>query len=70
MSAKNTCVQCLHFRKHYVIVAGIYLEAMCGHCVYPRLKHRDFDTPACSHFSLPVSYKNTDAAPKTETPNS
>ena len=27
-----------------------YLKTSCGHCVYPRLKHRKADTPACSHF--------------------
>ncbi len=47
-----TCQSCLHFRQHYILFdANWYSPAGCGHCVYPRLKHRPPQHPACVHFS-------------------
>ena len=69
MNPKRTCTQCVHYRRHYVFICGHYGEAMCGHCTYPRLKHRTPDTPACAHFFPLVPCVNADADPKTEIPN-
>ena len=45
------CSMCIYFRQHYIHWdADCYYEVPCGHCVYPRLKHRKPDTPACIHF--------------------
>ena len=45
------CGMCVHFRQHYVPLYGdLYTPISCGHCVYPRLKHRKKDAPACVHY--------------------
>ena len=52
------CKDCIHFRPHYVRRGrNWYLRTACGHCVYPRLKHRKEETPACNNFKpLPLSH--------------
>ena len=46
-----TCATCIHFRRHYIHFDEFrFTEVPCGHCVYPRLKHRKPDTPACVHY--------------------
>ena len=47
---KNTCGQCGHFRRHYVLDEQLCTAVCCGHCVFPRLKNRRPDTPACGSF--------------------
>ena len=48
---KPTCKECKHFRTHYVKIDNHHYEtAGCGHCVYPRLKHRKPETFACVYF--------------------
>ena len=44
------CKNCIHFRQHYVPGGSGFMEAGCGHCVYPRLKHRKPDTFGCANF--------------------
>ena len=52
---KETCKDCMYFRAHYVRRGrNWYLRTSCGHCVYPRLKHRQEDTPACTHFKQQI----------------
>lgn len=50
-----TCQDCRHFRQHYVKAEKGYAISGYGHCVYPRLKPRRTDTPACENFSPPRS---------------
>lgn len=46
-----TCKDCVHFRQHYVHFYEMrYDKVPCGHCVFPRLKHRTPDTFACAYF--------------------
>ena len=46
------CKDCKHFRQHYIHFCDNRFDAIpCGHCVYPRLKHRRPDTLACVYFS-------------------
>lgn len=46
------CKDCKHFRQHYVHFLELrYTPVPCGHCVYPRLKHRKPNTFACVYFS-------------------
>lgn len=46
-----TCRDCAHFRQHYIHFYKERYEAVpCGHCVFPRLKHRKPDTLACVYF--------------------
>jgi len=45
------CKDCQYFRQHYVYFCGIrYVTVPCGHCIFPRLKHRKPDTFACVYF--------------------
>ena len=44
------CKDCIHFRQHYIRFGYRYDVVSCGHCVYPRLKHRKPNNDACSHF--------------------
>lgn len=58
----NTCNDCQHFRQHYVFFLETRFDPVpCGHCVYPRLKHRTPNTAACVHF-LKKQPDETDAA--------
>lgn len=41
---KNTCGQCGHFRRHYVLDEQSCTAVCCGHCVFPRVKNRRPDT--------------------------
>ena len=44
------CEDCKYFRQHYITDGTRYDYVYCGHCVYPRLKTRKPDTPACFYF--------------------
>ena len=46
----NTCGSCGYFHQHYVMDSQTCTAICCGHCSYPRLKHRKPDTPACKYF--------------------
>lgn len=47
-----TCENCMYFRQHYILFyEGHYNPVPCGHCVFPRLKHRRPDTPACVYYA-------------------
>ena len=46
-----TCADCIHYRRHYIRFDEFrFTEVPCGHCVFPRLKHRKPHTPACNNF--------------------
>ncbi len=47
---EKTCETCVHFRRHYVKFGFRYNPVGSGHCVYPRLKLRREDAPACRHY--------------------
>lgn len=47
---ENTCQTCLHFIQHYIKREKSFITVYCGHCVYPLLKSRKGDTPACKHY--------------------
>lgn len=50
--SEPTCKDCQYFRQHYVLFLDDRFTAVpCGHCVYPRLKHRKPDTFACVNFN-------------------
>lgn len=48
---EQTCQSCKHFRQHYIKMGWRYSFVNCGHCVYPRLKHRQSITPACAKYA-------------------
>lgn len=50
-SCKGTCKTCKHFLLHYIRSRKTYTELHYGHCVHPRLKHREADTPGCQYFT-------------------
>lgn len=46
-----TCKDCTHFRQHYVPFDEFrFTETPFGHCVFPQLKNRRSNTPACVHY--------------------
>lgn len=45
-----TCKTCTHFRQHFVLTDVRGAAVMCGHCVFPRLKHTRPDKEACPHY--------------------
>ncbi len=47
---KPTCGTCIDYRAHFVRYGRRYLELNQGHCIYPRLKDRKWDDPACQHY--------------------
>ena len=47
---EKTCSKCIHVRQHYGRRGDTFREIGCGHCVYPRLKHRKPDTFGCAYF--------------------
>ena len=48
---KPTCKTCQHYIPHYIRFArGVYHRLHRGHCTEPRIKDRDENTPACSHY--------------------
>lgn len=49
---EKVCGQCGHFRQHYTLDDQSCMTVCCGHCVFPRLKNRRPDTPACGHFLM------------------
>jgi len=49
--SENICQTCKHFRQHFTRRNHSYIEVDCGHCVYPRVKTRKPETPACKHFA-------------------
>ena len=51
MEQMKTCQTCKHFRLHYIKLGQSYVSINYGHCVHPRLKNRETDTPACNHYS-------------------
>ena len=50
MEQLKTCQTCKHFRLHYIKAGKSYHPINYGHCVYPRRKKREAETPACSHY--------------------
>ena len=51
MNEAKNCKDCKHFRQHYIKFGRRYSEITYGHCVYPMLKKRESDTPACKYFN-------------------
>ncbi len=49
---EKACETCVHFRQHYIKRGGSYVSLRYGHCVHPRVKHREAETPACQHFRV------------------
>ena len=46
-----TCKTCEHFYQHYSVDDQSYTVTNCGHCVFPRLKHRKPDQKCCEHYT-------------------
>ncbi len=51
----STCETCCHFIQHYRLEEDSCAPVNCGHCTYPRLKHRTPRTPACVHYVFRAS---------------
>ena len=49
------CKNCEHLHQHYVLDKQSCTAVNCGHCSYPRLKHRKPNTPACTYY-LPTDH--------------
>lgn len=48
----SVCKTCVHYRQHYILDEQRCTPIACGHCVFPRLKHREPSTPACHRYQL------------------
>lgn len=57
---QKTCKSCKHFRQHYIKHGNSYNEISYGHCVSPRLKKRDSETPACENYNKRPQAKKKD----------
>ena len=45
------CAQCIHYVPHYIKFGENLFDLIrCGHCTFPRKKHRDAYAKACPHF--------------------
>lgn len=44
------CKNCTHFCRHYTLSKDHCTAIDCGHCSYPRLKHRKANAAACIHY--------------------
>ena len=45
------CAQCVHYIPHYIKFGeNLYDLIRCGHCIFPRKKHRDAYAKPCNHF--------------------
>jgi len=56
LEIENVCANCKHYHQHYS--SGPALPSPywvnCGHCVFPRLKHRKPNCKGCEHFEVRV----------------
>ena len=59
------CAQCIHYVPHYIKFGENLFDLIrCGHCTYPRKKHRDaYAKP--SLFSSPSRWKTHRNNPRT-----
>lgn len=48
----DICKNCVHYRQHYILDEQRCASVNCGHCVYPRIKHREPHAKACSYYEL------------------
>ena len=60
---KTTCESCAHFHPHYGISGGQIFRIHCGHCAYPKIRHKRPTTNACQHYT-PGSPDEHDAVTK------
>jgi len=51
---KQTCSSCHFFYQHYVLKGFSCTPTNCGHCGYPRLKHRKPSSTACELFQQKI----------------
>ena len=54
---ETVCANCKHYRGHFVRWAEYadgYYQTNCGHCVYPRIKHRHPGNEACYNFEKTI----------------
>ena len=48
--SNETCESCKHFHQHYSLKNGILMRVHCGHCIFPRVKHKRPCSKICEHF--------------------
>ena len=46
----ETCKTCAHFRQHYILTEGRIMRVFCGHCIFPKVKHKRPFSKACEHY--------------------
>lgn len=52
LEEKRVCCDCKHFIQHYILYGySNIMTCGCGHCIYPRLKHKKPNQKACEHFA-------------------
>ena len=53
-----TCKTCAYFHQHYGISGGRIFRIHCGHCTYPKLRHKRPSTNACQYYALGLPDEN------------
>lgn len=46
------CKTCVHYFRHYILDRQRCTPIDCGHCGYPRIKHREPNHRACDRYEL------------------
>lgn len=49
--SNESCKACKHFHQHYSLKDGILTQVYCGHCTFPRVKHKRPYSKTCAHFT-------------------
>ena len=54
IDAEYVCANCKHYCQHYLSMPEFrkLFWVNCGHCILPRLKHREPNSKACKHFEI------------------
>ena len=48
---KITCRSCAHFHQHYGLAAGRIFRVHCGHCTYPKIRHKRPTANTCQYYA-------------------
>ena len=49
------CKNCIYYHQHYILSEERCDWVNCGHCAYPRLKHRKPNDKACTNYQQRTS---------------
>ncbi len=47
----QTCENCTHYLRHYILNSGKLCRIYCGHCTYAKPKTKKPDAPSCQYYA-------------------